>query len=182
MLAVQQSVSWPKIWSTEPETDLQTRLSRLPFYAPTAGFGDANFSGIVEDVSALLAKGPAFLSQAAALIGKAGPYLSTIQNVVEDPALPQFVERVKTLRAIEEAKVAKRPVVPGKPVPKAIGVGLKSFLKPLDAAIYIEKYPWTPWIAGIGAVLVIGGLGFGIGYLTVRRRATSVTAGYSWRR
>lgn len=158
-----QSASWPKIWSTEAETDLQTRLSRLPFYAPS-GFG-----GVIEDLQSILQKAPALLQKGVVIIDKAGPHLDTVLKVTEDPALPQLVDRIKKMQAVQAQKAAKAAPSGVSPTP-APGVGLKRVLPLWDAAIFYEKHPYAPWLIGVGAVLTLGGLGFGIGYAVGRRR------------
>ena len=162
MLAVQQQpASWPRIWSTEGEIDLQDRLSRLPFYAPS-GFG-----GVAEDIQAILAKGPALLSQAVTIIDKAAPFLPFVLTVVEDPALPQIITRIKTLQALH-AKTSSGAVPTASAPPK--GIDLKRAVPLLDAAIWYEQHRWAPWAIGAGVVLTLGGIGFGVGRLTKRCR------------
>jgi hypothetical protein len=179
LFAAHQPASWPVVWSTEAEFDLQNRLSKLPFYAP-AGFG-----GVIEDIQALIAKAPALLSQANTILAKAGPHMDTVLKIVEDPALPQLVDRLKTMKAIQDAK----PKASGAaPAPTAPGVGLKQVLPIWDAAIYVEKHPVArfvldhPVLVGAGAALVLGGIGFGVGRLTARRRAASGGVGRRYRR
>ncbi len=150
-----QRAAMPEVWSTSAELDLKQRLSKLPFYAPT-GFGDT-----VSDISALLGKGGQILS-------KAGPYLDTVLEIVQDPAMPQLIDRVKTLKAIDAAKSPS--AAPGAPAAATSGVGLKRVLPLWDVAIFYTKYPWAPWAIGAGAVVLLGGIGFGIGRATKKCR------------
>jgi hypothetical protein len=105
-----------------------------------------------------------WLDKAKQILTKAGPYLDTVVDVVQDPALPQLVTRIKTLKALQ-AKAPETSTAPAKP-----GVGLDRALPLLDAAIFYTKYPWAPWAIGAGVVVVLGGIGFGIGRATKRRR------------
>lgn len=158
LFAAHNPASWPEVWSTQAEFDLQQRLNKLPFYAPTsAGFGDT-----VSDIQALLSKANQILTQA-------GPYLDTVLQVVQDPAMPQLISRVKTLKSIDAAKSPSTPTAPGTPVKP--GVGLARTLPLWDAAIWYTKYPWAPWAIGAGAIVVLGGLGFGVGRWTKKCRA-----------
>jgi hypothetical protein len=143
------------VWSTQAEFDLQQRLNRLPFYAPTTGLGDT-----ISDIQALLSKGSQILTQA-------GPYLDTVLEIVQDPAMPQLIARVKTLKAVS-AK-SSTPTAPG--TAPAPGVGLARTFPLWDAAIWYTKYPWAPWAIGAGTIVVLGGLGFGIGRWTKKCRA-----------
>lgn len=158
-----QHAALPVVWSTDAEFDLKQRLSKLPFYAP-AGLGDT-----VSDISALLSKGGAILT-------KAGPYLDTVLEVVQDPALPQLVTKIKTLKAITPSAA---PAAPG--APATAGVGLNRVLPLWDAAIFYTKYPWAPWAIGAGAIIVLGGIGFGIGRATKKCR-TGMGRSYRRRR
>lgn len=132
------------------------------------GFGDT-----ISDLSSLLNKGGAILQ-------KAGPYLDTVLEVVQDPALPQLVTKIKTLKAIDAG--TRTPTAPGAPAPAATpGVGLNRVLPLWDAAIFYTKYPWAPWAIGAGAVVLLGGIGFGIGRATKKCR-TGMGCSYRRRR
>lgn len=157
MLTLQRA-ALPEVWSTSAEFDLKQRLSKLPFYTgQSPGLGDT-----VSDIQALLSKGSTILS-------KAGPYLDTVLEIVQDPALPQLVTKVKLLKAIDAG--TRTPTAPGAPAPAATpGVGLNRVLPLWDAAIFYTKYPWAPWAIGAGAILVLGGIGFGIGRATKKCR------------
>lgn len=177
LVAAHQPTAWPTIWATEAETDLHTRLSRLPFYAPN-GFG-----GVVEDLQTLMAKGPALLAKGIQIIDKAGPHLDTILAVVQDPALPQVIGRVKTLRSLAAAKAV--PAAPGAaPTAPSADTGIKKLLPAFDAAIFLDKHPAAqfvlkhPVLVGAGAFLVLTGIGFGIGRLTKRCRTAAVGRHY----
>lgn len=181
VLAIQSHSSWPRVWSTEAENDLQNRLSQLPFYAPNhSGLGDG-FSGTWEDLQSLFARAPALLTQGVQIIEKAGPYLDTILKVVEDPALPQLVSRVKTLQALATGPQAATASTTTPSTTK--GVGLQKIMPMLDVAILYFKYPWAPWAIGAGTILLFGGIGFGIGRLTRKSKAALPTAiGYRRRK
>lgn len=175
------------MWSTEAELDLQNRLSRLPFYAP-AGFGGAQFGNIVDDIQALVQQlpgaiqsGSAALAQLGPLIEKAGPYLQTVYEILQDPAMPQIMTRVETIKALLAKKSPSAPTPAGTP---STPTDLKLYraVPYLDSAIYVLKNPWVPWVAGTAAFLVLGGIGFAVGRLTARRKPVSPVTGYRRRR
>lgn len=116
--------------------------------------------GISEDLATLSSQGPAVLSKAAAVVRAVGPYVDTIVRVVNDPALPQFIQRIEIIDSLE-------PSSPGSTTTAAVndksGVGLKHFIKPLDAYIYARKNPWAPWVVGGGIVAVLLGVGYRLG-------------------
>jgi hypothetical protein len=181
LFAVHQPL--PRVWSTEAEVDLQDRLSKLPFYAP-AGFG-----GVAEDIQTILAKGPELLTKAVAILNQAGPHLDTVMGIVKDPALPQLVARLKTLKALEAAKAPKIAAAPGAaPAPASTDTGIKKLIPAIDAGIFLAKHPAAqfaldhPVLVGAGALLVITGIGFGIGRLTKRCRVPSAGVGRHYRR
>jgi len=230
VLAIQQPANWPRIWSTAAEEDLQTRLSRLPFYAPT-GFGgvtvngcddwgpdayrlarmlkkagiitggpclDADnigLGGVVEDIQAILQKAPDLLAKGVQIINQAGPYLDTILQVVQDPALPQLVDRIKTLQTIEAAKPSTptAAATPGTaPVTPTTNTGISKLIPALDAAIFLDKHPAAqfaldhPVLVGAGAAVILAGIGIGIGIgvgrLTKKCAAVSVGSADSLKR
>ena len=187
--AIQQPASWPRAWTTEGEMDLQSRLHRLPFYNEpiqavrvVPGFG-----GVMDDIQAILSKAPELLQKGVLIINKAGPHLDTVMAIVQDPALPGLIARVKTLQALQAAKPKSVPV-PGAPAPST-DTGIKNLFPLLDAAIVVEKHPALkfatahPVLVGAGALLVLTGIGFGIGRLTKRCRVPSPSvAGRKYRR
>jgi hypothetical protein len=171
----------PYTATMDAEFDLANRLNRLPFYAP-AGFG-----GVVEDLQALISKAPALLQKGAQIIDKAGPHLDTVMAVVQDPALPGLINRVKTLQALQAAK--SPPTAPGAPTAPSTDTGIKNLFPLLDAAIVVEKSPVLkfatehPVLVGAGALLLLTGIGFGIGRLTKRCRIPSPSVtGHAYRR
>lgn len=128
----------------------------------------SEFNGSAEDLLAIFRRAPAYASQISAILTKGAAYLPTIVKVVEDPALPQVVRRIETLRTIAAKKAPSAPSAPS--VPSVPGVGLHRVVPLLDAAIWYSKYPWAPWAIGAAAVLALGGIGFGLGRWTRRRR------------
>lgn len=175
LFAAHQPASRPVVWATEAEFELQERLNKLPFYAP-AGFG-----GVAEDIQTILAKGPELLTKAVAILNQAGPHLDTVMGLVRDPALPQLVTRLKTLQTLEAAKAPpKIAAAPGTvPAPASTDTGIKKLVPVLDAGIFLAKHPAAqfavdhPVLVGAGAILLLGGIGFGIGRLSKRCRAPS---------
>jgi hypothetical protein len=157
-------------------------LSRLPFYAPT-GLGD-----IVSDVQNLLQqlqsgalgqKATEALQKLNAIIDQAGPHLDTVMQLLQDPALPQVVDRLKTLQTMSATPTTPTDTTtptettPATPQPTAAA----KLVPVLDAAIFVEQHPAAkfalehPILVGVGAAVVLTGLGFGIGYGVSRARA-----------
>lgn len=121
-------------------------------------------------VVAIIDKAAPHLPTVIRIVEQAEPHLPTIVAVVEDPALPQVVQRIQTIRAIEEAAAKKEPPPPPGAKPKPVGIGLKRVIPALDAFIFLRKNPWVPWVAGGAGILLLFGIGFGVGRLTARRR------------
>lgn len=128
-----------------------------------------------------------YLPKILKILDKAGPKLpkiiATIEEaedvilaVMEDPALPAVIERIRAIRALEAKKskgLGQSTSPAAASAVKKPGVGLERLISALDAYLYVRKHPWLPWVAGGGAVLILFGLGFGVGRLTARRRAGS---------
>lgn len=182
--------------TTTDALDLQNRLSRLPFFAANGvgvnvvnGLGDqpaswprlwsggAQFGGVMEDLQTIVQKAPTYLTQLVTIVNKAAPYLPTIVQAVEDPALPQVIDRVQKLKAADAARSAPSGV-PAAAAPTKPGVGLSRTLPLWDAAIGYTKYPWAPWAIAGGAIIVLGGIGFGIGRWTKRCKTSAVGRRY----
>jgi hypothetical protein len=155
--------SWPKNWSTESEYDLQSRLQRLPFYSsPIQAMRVAPAGLGADSISDIFAK-------ASQILSKAGPYLDTVLQIVQDPALPQVIDRVKLIRTLS---AGPSPATPAPSTAPAAGFELKRTLPVLDAVIWYEKHRWAPYVAGAGVILVLGGIGFGIGRATKKKCKT----------
>lgn len=125
---------------------------------------------LVDDVAQLAQYGPTVVSQVVGILGKIQPLLPTVKLVLDDPAMPQVVERIKILAAIEAA----RPKPPGTVVTASMpgagaGVGLHQAILPLDALIYVRRNPWALPV-GVAAFL---GIFVGLGYMLGKRKATS---------
>jgi hypothetical protein len=126
--------------------------------------GTPQLRGVFEDITTILDKGPAVASQVSAIITKIYPFLGTVRKIVDDPALPQVVQRIEVINAMPSTATG----LPGSIVVSAPGVGLKHLLAPLDAYIYARRNPWAPWAIGAGIVLVIGGIGYRLGQRKAR--------------
>lgn len=125
---------------------------------------------LADDLVALGSEAPSVISGMVRLVRKVGPVLPTVRLVIDDPAFPQVIARIQTLRDIEAAQATKpRPSVPGVPQPPApppTGIGLQRALPILDAVIYARRNPWVPWLVGASALLLIGGVGYRLGRRT----------------
>jgi hypothetical protein len=118
------------------------------------------------------------------ILGKAQSYLPLILDIVSDPALPEVVQKVRTIQslAVKPAKPAKTapgttppapgtPPAPAKPPAKPPGIGLRRFLPAMDATIWYLRHPWAPWVIGGGVVIVLAGGGYAIGRWSGKRAA-----------
>ena len=125
--------------------------------------------GAIADLENLISKVPQYLDDVVKIVDKAGPYISTVAKIAEDPALPLIMARIEKLKAIEDAAAAKAkgiPAVPGVAPPSTPGVGLVHYVRPLDAVITWRQHPWLPWALGIGGAVVLVGLGVVVGRVT----------------
>lgn len=174
--------------ASDHATDLKERLDRLPFHVvPYNGFGDS-LGDIQSDIQKLIAKGPVLLTKLVTLADKAGPYLDSAIKVVDragkympvllqvvyDPAMPDVIARIKVIKALRDAK-AKKAGFFGDfgdfgAEEEYTGVGLKKAIPLLDAYIYSQKNPAVPWLLLGSGILLIGGIGFGVGYAVARRK------------
>jgi hypothetical protein len=104
----------------------------------------------------------ASVSDITTIISKVGPHIDTLALVVNDPAFPQLMARIKTLNELEAGAsgVAGFGVVPSK---ANIGIGLKWAVKGLDAVIFTKKNPWAAGLVGASLVLIIGSVGYAMG-------------------
>ncbi len=91
-----------------------------------------------------------------AILSRVQAVLPTVRTIVMDPAFFDVAKRFQTLHEIEAAK-------PGASQSDSVGVGLKQFLMPLDALIYVRRNPWALWAGLAGAVVIIGGIGYRLG-------------------
>jgi len=106
--------------------------------------------------------------EAQGFLGKLDQYWDIAKSVLEDPALPQVVDRAKKLQAI--AKSA--PKAAGAPEGSRPGIGLGAAIRPLDLFILYRQKPWILPV-GIGAVLAVPAL---LGYFVGRRRGRKACA------
>ena len=113
---------------------------------------------LVDDILALGAEAPAVVSGLVHVVRKVGPVLPAVKLVIDDPAFPQVIARIKTLHEIE----ASKPKAPGAPAPPA-GVGLDKAVPILDAVIYVRRNPWAPWLVGGLLLLATIGVGYRLG-------------------
>ena len=103
-----------------------------------------------------------------AFIPTYGPFL---QEIIVDPAIPQIVDRIKTIRKLGAGEPSVVEVVTTAPIPSKqaaadIKVKMGQAVKVLDGYIWYRKHPWILPVGVAGVVLTIMGVGFGIGRLT----------------
>jgi hypothetical protein len=106
----------------------------------------------------------------ATVVQKARAFLPTVLNIVEDPAIPALIDRIKILRELEKAArtTAQTQGKPQPGPPGPVGIGLHRFIKPLD---YYIKYRQNPkqaqLLAGLGAagiLVLFVGAGVALGH------------------
>lgn len=123
--------------------------------------------GLADDIVALGSQAPAVVGSLVKVVKKVGPVLGTVQIIVDDPAFPQVVTKIRTLHEIEAAQAAAKPPSPTPspttPPMAPVGIGLHRVLPILDAVIYARRNPWAPWAVGAGLLLLIGGVGYRLG-------------------
>jgi len=112
------------------------------------------------------------------IVAKGEKYVDTALMVIEDPALPRVIAQVQELHKIEEAAAAKKARTPAEVMAaqvapaqkKGVGIGLSKVVGPLDLYIKYRRNPAIGYAVVGGAVLVLVGLGFGIGWAVKPRR------------
>lgn len=152
-------------------------------------------------IAEFLNKTPDVVTQALAVLDKASTSIPTLTSIIEDPAFPQVMDRIKEMRAIAAAGPPAPPPAPSassasspastSTAPKSSpppGVGLQKFLPFMDAAIFYLRNPAVTWVVGGSLVLVVAGLGYGLGRRSGRRKERklaaqkSAPAGFGYRR
>lgn len=116
-------------------------------------------------------------------VGKLPSYVPLLVDVVTDPALPEIAKRIRTIQALAAERKAKaKAKTSGLYGDETIGIGLKRFVKPLDAVIWYMKHTWAPWVIGGGTIIVLFGGGFALGRWSGKRAAKKAGLGaYRWR-
>jgi hypothetical protein len=117
--------------------------------------------GFADDIIALGSQASGVVSGLVSVVRKVGPVLSTVRVIIDDPAFPAVVTRIRTLHELEAAQAA--PATPGRVPTSRVGVGLHRVVPVLDAVIFARRNPWAPWVAGASLLLLIGGVGYGLG-------------------
>lgn len=101
------------------------------------------------------------LDYASQAFSAAAPILGLAADVAEDPALPTVIAKAKTLIACRTKTASTVKTSTGAQAP---GIGLSSYVTPLDLLIYDCQYPWARYVA-IGALI---GVPFLVGYLVAK--------------
>lgn len=134
-----------------------------------------HLSGGVEDIISLVGGAGDLAASANTILQKVRPHIGIVRAIVEDKGFVPLMTRVKTIVAIEDAKVRARqglpPAPPRKPeeVPASMkgGIGLSRYVPYVDAYIFLLRNP----VAGYGAIAGFLGLFVGAGYLLGKRAA-----------
>jgi len=106
--------------------------------------------------------------EAATVIQKLAPQLDTIALVVNDPAFPDLMTRIRMLNQLEASSGAASSGGSATPNAAKVGVGLRWGVKALDAAIFVRQNPWAAGIVGAGFVLFIASIGYAAGLRRAR--------------
>ena len=81
--------------------DIQYLLTKVPGHIADVREIIERGAGYLPQIKGIVVKAGSKLPQVADVVNKGIQYLPTIQAIVEDPALPQLVQRVQTLRSLE---------------------------------------------------------------------------------
>jgi hypothetical protein len=145
--------------------DLRTLIYEAPQYAADLAALVRQAGAYLPQIRQIVTRAGSSLPQVQTIVEKGIGYLPTIVNIVQDPALPQLVQRINTLRRLEQ-----KPATPGQPAPAAVpGVGIQKMLAPIDAFIWYREHPKTAIMIGVGATVALVGAGVLIGRVTKRR-------------
>jgi len=115
----------------------------------------AQLRGITDDLLTLINQGPAVAQNLAAIIRRVNPYIGTVRRVVDDPAFPTLMQRVQTITNMTPSS--------GGGGGGGGSIGLAKAVPLLDGYIYALRNPWAPWLAGLGILALIGGVGYRMG-------------------
>jgi hypothetical protein len=105
--------------------------------------------GVFEDISTVLQKAP--------------QYLTTIVNILADPALPEVQRLIERMRASS----AVTAPAPSGGVQK-VGIGLHKAVTPMKFFVHSQEHKWVLPVTIAGAILVPALIGFAVGRLTKR--------------
>lgn len=119
--------------------------------------------GAAEDVAALVSRGPAFVTTIVTIMNKAGPYVGTVQKVVEDPAFPAVMQRIDTLASTPSSGGTMTTTSSSAPAVPTVGVGLVKAVPVLDAVIFVKRNPIVGFLAIGGVLAAIAGVGYHFG-------------------
>jgi hypothetical protein len=127
------------------------------------------------DLTTILAKAPDLLAKVSTILNKGEKYLDTAMQVVEDPALPQVVDLVKQLKAIEAAKAKKAGTTPSAATTKSIGIGLEHAIMPLKMYVAYRTRPWFGYVAIAGVLAIPLAVGVLAGRVSKRSGTTKAS-------
>lgn len=120
--------------------------------------------GWLSDLQKIASKAPSLLNQISPIV----------VAVIEDPALPEVLVRLRAIVAMEQAIARKKTTSAGFGAFGADpGVNLIKAIPFLDAYLYLRQHPWVGIAAGAGVVAALFGAGFGVGRLTKRCKSGS---------
>ena len=104
-----------------------------------------------------------------------GGVMDSIQNVLEDPALPTVVDLTKRIAATFKKPPATtttpKPSTPKPSTPGVPGIGLQKLVDPLRGYLWTRQHPVQTKLILAGVILTPFLLAFGLGRWTKRCRA-----------
>lgn len=145
--------------------DLRTILTEAPQHAADLAALVRQAGAYLPQIRSIVTRAGSALPQVQRVVERGIAFMPTIVSIVEDPALPQLVQRINTLRQLEQ-----KSATPGRPAPAPTpGVGIQKMLAPIDAFIWYREHPKTAIALGVTGALALVGAGFAIGRVTARR-------------
>ena len=132
-------------------------------------------AGVADDIAYIIDKAPEYIEKAVKIVKKAEPYIDDIVKIVEDPALPGLIQRIRVIRAFKAAKPsAIVGTLPLSGEPSIDTSFLAKYLPAVDAYIWVEQNKWVIPVGIAAAVLIPGAIGYLIGNWRGKKAAKAV--------
>jgi hypothetical protein len=133
-------------------------------YFKTNAANAIELTGVTDDIAWVIKKAPEFITKAVKIVRKAEPFIDDIIDVVEDPALPEIIQRIRIIRKLKKLPVtAPIKQLGGNETDASL---LRKYLPAIDAYIWVEQNKWVIPVGIATALLIPGLIGFLIGRVT----------------
>lgn len=185
LTAIHQPKTWPRIWAAEADDELQARLREIPLVRQgmlgrarqQRAAGRRQLGADITDLSSLISSAPGMINRVVGIVSKAQPYLDVAESIVDDPALPDFMSRIRTIRSLNNPGTPATPPAPAADgsLPPVVPVGLTKFMPAVDGYIWARQHPWIVPLVGVGVIGVLGGAGFLLGRWYAKRSKATVS-------